>query len=56
MDEPRVMIIGSIAQACRSTTVTYRHEDTIRIISVRRARKDERARYNGDAQVEDADG
>ena len=31
MDEPRVVIIGCIAQACWSATVTYRHEDTIRI-------------------------
>ena len=55
MDEPRVMIIGSIAQACWSATVTYRHEDTIRIISVRRARKDERARYSRDRDVEDTE-
>ena len=56
MNEPRVMIIGRIAQACWSAAVTYRHEDTIRIISVRRARKDERARYRRDPQVEDAEG
>ena len=56
MDEPRVIIIGRIAQACWSATVTYRHEDTIRIISVRRARKDERAQYDGDPRVEDTDG
>ena len=54
MDEPRVIIIGRIAQAFWSATVTYRHEDTIRIISVRRARDDEKARYRRD--VEGADG
>ena len=56
MNEPRVMIIGRIAQACWSAAVTYRHEDTIRIISVRRARKDERARYGSDRSVEDVNG
>ena len=56
MDEPRAIIIGRIEQACWSATVTYRHEDTIRIISVRRARKDERAQYDGDPRVEDTDG
>ena len=47
MDEPRVLVIGRIAKALWSATVTYRHEDTIRIISVRRARKEERALYDG---------
>jgi len=28
-----------------TATVTYRHEETIRIISVRRARDSEKARY-----------
>ena len=55
MDEPRVIIIGRIAQAFWAATVTYRHEDTIRIISVRRARDDEKARYRR-RDVEDADG
>ena len=56
MNEPRVTIIGRITQAFWSATVTYRHEDTIRIISVRRAREYEKARYNRDRAVEDADG
>ena len=56
MDEPRVTIIGRIAQAFWSATVTYRHEDTIRIISVRRARDYEKARYRRDRDVEDAVG
>ena len=55
MDEPRVTIIGRIAQAFWSAAVTYRHEDTIRIISVRRARAYEKARYRR-RDVEDADG
>ena len=54
MDEPRVTIIGRIAQAFWSATVTYRHEDTIRIISVRRAREYEKARYRR-RDVEGAD-
>mgnify|MGYP003394359430 CR=1 FL=1 len=45
MDEPRFLIIGQIAQTTWTATVTYRHEDTIRLISVRRARADEKARY-----------
>jgi uncharacterized DUF497 family protein len=44
-DEPRFQIIGQIAQATWTATVTYRHEETIRIISVRRARKSESAAY-----------
>ena len=43
--EPRFQIIGRIAQTTWSATVTYRHEDTIRIISVRRARDREKAHY-----------
>lgn len=44
-DEPRFLIVGRIAQTTWTATVTYRHEDTIRIISVRRARAEEKARY-----------
>lgn len=43
--EPRFLIVGRIAQTTWTATVTYRHEDTIRIISVRRARAEEKARY-----------
>ena len=44
--EPRVMIVGRIADTLWSAIITYRHEkDTIRIISVRRARDAEGAHY-----------
>lgn len=43
--ESRVQIIGRIAQTTWSAFVTIRHEETIRIISVRRARPDEEALY-----------
>ena len=56
MNEPRITIIGRIAQAFWSATVTYRHEDTIHIISVRRAREYEKARYRRDRAFEDPDG
>jgi hypothetical protein len=42
--EPRSQIIGRIQQTLWAAFVTYRH-DTIRIISVRRARKEEDAQY-----------
>lgn len=45
--EPRVQIIGRIAQTTWSAFVTFRHEETIRIISVRRARPDEEKLYRG---------
>ena len=44
-NEPRFHIIGQIAQTTWTATVTYRHEETIRLISVRRARKSEEAEY-----------
>ncbi|OLC47901.1 MAG: toxin [Acidobacteria bacterium 13_1_40CM_65_14] len=44
-NEPRFQIIGQIEQTIWTATVTYRHENTIRIISVRRARDSEEARY-----------
>ena len=56
MNEPRVTIIGRIMQTLWSATVTYRHEDTIRIISVRRSREYEKERYRRDSAGEDADG
>lgn len=46
-DEPRDQVIGRIKQTTWSAFVTYRRE-TIRIISVRRARPKEEARYFAD--------
>ena len=46
--EPRYQVIGRIAQTTWSAFVTYRHEETIRIISVRRARASEEAKYRDD--------
>jgi hypothetical protein len=43
--EPRVFVIGRIQQTTWAALVTYRHEETIRLISVRRARRKERAHY-----------
>jgi len=43
-DEPRTLLIGRIAEKHWSAIVTYR-DDRIRIISVRRARKEERELY-----------
>jgi uncharacterized DUF497 family protein len=45
MAEPRFLIIGQIGQALWTATVTYRHEETIGIISVRRARDSEKTLY-----------
>jgi len=41
-NEPRFLLVGQIKQAVWTATVTYRHEEAIRIISVRRARDDEK--------------
>jgi uncharacterized protein len=43
-NEPRRMLIGRIGRTTWTAIYTIRHEQTIRIISVRRARKDEAAR------------
>jgi uncharacterized DUF497 family protein len=43
-DEPRFLVIGQIARKCFSAVITYR-EQRIRIISVRRSRKQEIALY-----------
>jgi uncharacterized protein len=43
-DEPRFQVIGQIGATIWTATVTYRHEETIRIISVRHALADEKAR------------
>jgi uncharacterized DUF497 family protein len=45
-NEPRYQVIGRIQQTTWAAFVTYRH-DTIRIISVRRARSKEKAQYGG---------
>ena len=44
-DEPRFQVVGQIRGTVWTATVTYRHEEAIRIISVRRARGDEKAHY-----------
>ena len=44
LDEPRYQVIGRIGDKTWSAFITYRYEK-IRIISVRRARSDEEARY-----------
>jgi uncharacterized DUF497 family protein len=43
-DEPRHQVIGRIGEQIWSAFITYR-DDKIRIISVRRARPEEAARY-----------
>lgn len=45
-DEPRWLVIGKIADRHWSAVITYR-EGRVRIISARRARKEERALYEG---------
>jgi len=47
LDEPRHQVIGRIGDRTWSAFITSRH-DTIRIISVRRARPEEEARYGAD--------
>ena len=44
-DEPRFQVVGQIGETIWAATVTYRYEERIRIISVRHARADEKARY-----------
>ncbi len=44
LDEPRYQVLGRLGETLWSAFVTYRDE-TIRIISVRRARPEEEARY-----------
>jgi uncharacterized DUF497 family protein len=44
-NEPRFLFVGQIKHAVWTATVTYRYEEAIRIISVRRARHDEKAHY-----------
>ncbi|HXZ44247.1 MAG TPA: BrnT family toxin [archaeon] len=47
VDEPRTLVIGRIQDRHWSAVVTYR-EDRIRIISVRRSRKEEVEIYEGE--------
>jgi len=44
--EPRFQIIACIGQTIWAATVTYRHENSIRLISVRHARHNEKALYH----------
>jgi uncharacterized protein len=46
VDEPRFLVVGAIAGKHWSAIVTYR-DNKIRLISVRRAREDEVALYEG---------
>jgi uncharacterized protein len=46
-DEPRFLVIGKISETYWSGVITYRSEK-IRIISVRRSRKEEVALYEGE--------
>jgi len=45
-DEPRYLVVGRIADIHWSAVITYR-EDRIRIISVRRSRREEIEIYEG---------
>ena len=47
LDEPRLLVIGKIKGRLWSSIITYR-DDSIRIISVRRARAEEIAIYEGE--------
>jgi uncharacterized DUF497 family protein len=49
LDEPRFLVVGRIGNGHWSAIVTYR-EDRVRIISVRRARGEEVALYEGESQ------
>jgi uncharacterized DUF497 family protein len=53
MNEPRFLVIAQIAQTTWTATVTYRHEDTIRLISVRRARRREEEAYREERREDD---
>ena len=44
-DEPRFLIVGQIRQDLWTAAVTYRHEETTRLISVRHARDSEKKQY-----------
>ena len=53
--EPRSIVIGRIHETTWAACVTYRHEETIRIISVRRARARERQEYERTTSAEERD-
>ena len=44
--EPRFLVVGQIGETTWAAIITYRR-DTIRVISIRRARPEEVARYEG---------
>ena len=46
-DEPRFLVVGQIRQDLWTAAVTYRHEETIRLSSVRHARDGEKKQYGG---------
>jgi uncharacterized DUF497 family protein len=49
IDEPRFLMIGKIKTKHWSAVITYRDDETkIRLISVRRAREEERALYESE--------
>jgi uncharacterized DUF497 family protein len=50
-NERRFLLVGQITQTVWTATVTYRHEEPIRLISVRRARDSEKTQYL-DAQAQ----
>ena len=45
--KPRFLVVGQIRQDRWTAVVTYRHEETIRLISVRHARDGEKKQYVG---------
>ncbi len=47
-DEPRWLVVGRIEALCWSAVITYRQE-RVRIISVRRSRREEVELYEGEA-------
>ena len=53
--EPRSIVIGRIHETTWAACVTYRYEETIRIISVRRARARERQEYERRRSAEERD-
>lgn len=46
-DEPRSLVIGKIQDVHWSAIITRREGNTVRIISVRRSRKEEKKLYEG---------
>jgi uncharacterized protein len=53
--EPRSIMIGRIDETTWAACFTYRHEETIRIISVRRARAREKQEYERRGSANDRD-